>query len=227
MKRWLILPVLVVGALALTAIGLADPGHGHKNKPNAKGGKFVFHVTTDDHGCSFRPWATDTLRRVYKVRRNHDGSYTVRREDKGRFVTLAGQSPSADPCPGVIRRGKHGQTLAAGKTGGLHGYLQGKVTGGTFNPIGHLHGRMLEQRLHLGLLRLDGAVHVQQRLRRLSLQLRVHGSAPPPAGSPLPPLGRPRHRASTRSSSATSQARNTAPRIATRRARLKAGPSRS
>jgi len=115
MKRWLILPVLVVGALALTAIGLADPGHGHKNKPNAKGGKLVFHVT-------------------YKVRRNHDGSYTVRREDKGRFVTLAGQSPSADPCPGVIRRGKHGETLEAGKTGGLHGYLQGKVTGGTFNP---------------------------------------------------------------------------------------------
>jgi hypothetical protein len=134
MKRWLILPVLVVGALALTAIGLADPGHGHKNKPNAKGGKLVFHVTTTDHGCSFRPWATDTLRRVYKVRRNHDGSYTVRREDKGRFVTLAGQSPSADPCPGVIRRGKHGETLEAGKTGGLHGYLQGKVTGGTFNP---------------------------------------------------------------------------------------------
>jgi len=78
MKRWLIFPVLVVGALALTAIGLADPGHGNKNKPNAKGGKLVFHVTTTDHGCNFRPWATDTLRRVYKVRRNHDGSYTVR-----------------------------------------------------------------------------------------------------------------------------------------------------
>jgi len=134
MKRWLIFPVLVVGALALTAIGLADPGHGNKNKPNAKGGKLVFHVTTTDHGCNFRPWATDTLRRVYKVRLNHDGSYTVRREDKGHFVTLAGQSPSADPCPGVIRRGKHGATLEAGKTGGLHGYLQGTVTGGTFNP---------------------------------------------------------------------------------------------
>ena len=76
MKRWLILPVLVVGALALTAIGLADPGHGH-NKPNAKGGKLVFHVTTTDHGCSFRAWATDTLRRVYKVRRNDDGSYML------------------------------------------------------------------------------------------------------------------------------------------------------
>jgi hypothetical protein len=134
MKRWLTFPVLIVAALAFAAIGLADPGHGQKHKPNAAGGKFTFHVTTTDHGCDFRPWATDTLRRVYKVRRNHDGSYTVRREDKGRFVTLAGQSPSADPCPGVSRRGKHGQTLNAGITGKLHGYLQGKVTGGTFDP---------------------------------------------------------------------------------------------
>src|SRR5881398_2722998 len=124
MKRWLIFPVLVVGALALTAIGLADPGHGNKNKPNAKGGKLVLHVTTTDHGCDFRPWATDTTRRVYKVRMNHDGTYTVRLETKGRFVTLAGQSPSADPCPGVIRRGKHGATVLAGMKGKIHGYLQ-------------------------------------------------------------------------------------------------------
>jgi hypothetical protein len=133
MKRWLTFPVLIVAALAFAAIGLADPGHGHKS---AKGGKFVFHVVTTDHGCSFREWATDTLRRVYKVRRNENGTYTVRREDRGRFVTLAGQSPSADPCPGVIRRGKHGQTLLAGMKGKVHGYLQGTVSGGTFNPNG-------------------------------------------------------------------------------------------
>src|SRR5689334_5022309 len=137
MKRWLILPVLIVGALSLAAIGVASPGKGGpKNKPNAKGGKFVFNVVTTDHGCDFRPWATDTVRRVYKVRRNHDGTYTVRREDKGNFVTLAGQSPSADPCPGVIRRGKHGSTLLAGMKGKLHGYLQGTVSGGTFDPNG-------------------------------------------------------------------------------------------
>ena len=143
MKRWLIFPVLVVGALALTAIGLADPGHGNKNKPNAKGGKLVFHVTTTDHGCNFRPWATDTLRRVYKVRLNHDGSYTVRREDKGHFVTLAGQSPSADPCPGVIRRGKHGarggQDRRAARLPAGHGH------GRHLQPVGHLHGRVHEQ----------------------------------------------------------------------------------
>ena len=134
MKRWLTFPVLIVAALAFAAIGVAGPGHGQKTKPTAQGGKFVFNVTTTDHGCDFRPWATDTLRRVYKVRRNHNGSYTVRREDRGRFVTLAGQSPSADPCPGVIRRGKHGETLKAGVTGRVHGYLQGTVTGGTFDP---------------------------------------------------------------------------------------------
>ncbi len=133
MKRWLILPVLIVGALSLAAIGLADPGKGHKPKPNAKGGKFAFNVTTTDNGCN-GPWATDTIRRVYKVRRNHDGTYTLRREDRGRFVTLAGKSPSSDPCPGVIRRGKHGELLLAGKTGKFHGYLQGTVSGGTFDP---------------------------------------------------------------------------------------------
>jgi hypothetical protein len=136
MKRWLTLPVLLVAALAFAAMGAADPGHGNKNKPNAKGGKFTFNVTTTDHGCNYRPWATDTIRRVYKVRLNHDGSYTVRREDKGRFVTTGPQSPSADPCPGVIRRGKHGETLRPGIKGKMHGYLQGKVTGGTFNPTG-------------------------------------------------------------------------------------------
>jgi hypothetical protein len=136
MKRWLTFPVLIVAALAFAAIGLADPGHGNKTKPNAKGGKFVFHVVRTDHGCETRPWATDTLRRVYKVHRKHDGSYLLRVEDRGTFVTLAGQSPSADPCPGVIRRGKHGSTLVAGVKGKLHGYLQGTVTGGTFDPNG-------------------------------------------------------------------------------------------
>jgi len=140
MKRWFILPVLVASALALAAVGAADPGDG-KGKGgghvfSAKGGKITLQVTTTDHGCSFRPWATDKLSRTYKVRKNENGSYTVRREDKGRFTTLAGSSPSADPCPAVIRKGKHGTTLLAGMIGKMHGYLQGTVTGGTFNPSG-------------------------------------------------------------------------------------------
>jgi len=140
MKRWFILPVLLASALALAAVGAADPGDG-KGKGgghafSAKGGKITLQVTTADHGCSFRQWATDKLSRTYKVRKNENGSYTVRREDKGVFTTLAGPSPSADPCPAVIRKGKHGTTLLAGMTGKMHGYLHGTVTGGTFNPTG-------------------------------------------------------------------------------------------
>ena len=140
MKRWFILPVLVASALALAAVGAADPGNGKGkgggHKFSAKGGKLTLQVTTTDHGCSFRPWATDKLSRTYKVRKNQNGSYTVRREDKGNFTTLAGPSPSADPCPDVIRKGKHGTTLLAGMTGKMHGYIQGTVSGGTFNPNG-------------------------------------------------------------------------------------------
>ena len=136
MKRLLALPVLAAGAMALAALAFAHPVTANKHQPTAKGGKLTFMVTTTDHGCDFRPWATDTLKRTYKVHLREDGSYTVRREDRGRFVTTAGQSPSADPCPGVIRRGKHGSSLNAGVTGKLHGYLQGTVTGGTFIPTG-------------------------------------------------------------------------------------------
>jgi hypothetical protein len=134
MKRLMALPVLVAGALALAAFAFANPGSANKHAPNAKGGKLTFMVTTTDHGCDFRPWATDTLKRTYKVHLRQDGSYTVRREDKGRFVTIGGASPSADPCPDVIRRGKHGTTVAGGIKGKVHGYLQGTVTGGTFIP---------------------------------------------------------------------------------------------
>jgi hypothetical protein len=144
MRRWFILPVLLAAALALTAVGAADPGdgkgkgkgEGHGHEFTSKGGKLNFQVVTMDHGCKSRSWATDKISRTYKVRKNEDGSYTVRREDKGQFTTLAGLSPSADPCPGVIRKGEHGTTLLAGMTGKMHGYIQGTVTGGTFNPAG-------------------------------------------------------------------------------------------
>jgi len=134
MKRIATIVSLFVAALAFAAVGAAD-GHG-KKKPSANGGRFTFDVVTPDHGCDFRVWANDKVRRTFTVKRNENGSYTVRRTDKGVFTTVAGQSPSADPCPGVIRRGKHGQLLTAGITGKLHGYITGKVTGGTFNPNG-------------------------------------------------------------------------------------------
>jgi hypothetical protein len=128
-KRW-ILPGLLVAAFALAATGLADPGHG-KGKGKGKGhGKFgPYDVVTDDHGSCGNPWAVDTEKRTFQVKKNKDGSYRLTRRDRGTFLTTAGQSPGA--CE---TKGKHGSTILVGKTGKFHGYLRGTITGGTFNP---------------------------------------------------------------------------------------------
>ena len=139
MRRMIILFVLLVGVLTLAASGFADPGgkgKGKGHKASTDGGKLQFNVVTEDHGCSYRVWATDRVHRKYKVRKNQNGSYTIRREDKGNFTTTGTISPSADPCPAVTRKGKHGTTLRAGITGKMHGYITGTATGGTFNPNG-------------------------------------------------------------------------------------------
>ena len=135
MKRIALIVSLLVAALSFAAVGAAGDGKG-KNKLSAKGGRISFDVVTQDHGCEFRVWANDKVHRTFTVKKNGDGSYRVRRTDKGVFTTVGGQSPSADPCPGVIRKGKHGQLVTPGITGKMHGYIAGTVTGGTFNPNG-------------------------------------------------------------------------------------------
>ncbi|MDX6484844.1 MAG: hypothetical protein QOK13_2332 [Gaiellaceae bacterium] len=136
MKRIALIISLLVAALSFAAVGAADDGHGKKDKVSANGGRISFDVVTQDHGCDFRVWANDKVHRTFTVKKNGNGSYTVRRTDKGVFTTVGGQSPSADPCPGVIRKGKHGQLVTPGITGKMHGYIAGTVTGGTFNPNG-------------------------------------------------------------------------------------------
>ena len=127
-KRW-ILPGLLVAAFALAATGLADPGHG-KGPGKGKHGKFgPYAVVTDDHGSCGNAWAVDTEKRTFTVHKNHDGSYTLLRRDRGTFLTNAGQSPGA--CETTKH---HGATVVAGVKGRFHGYLRGKVTGGTFDP---------------------------------------------------------------------------------------------
>jgi hypothetical protein len=127
-KRW-ILPGLLVAAFALAATGLADPGHG-KGKGKGKHGKFgPYDVVTDDHGSCGNPWAVDTEKRSFRVHKNHDGSYSLTRTDRGTFITTAGQSPGA--CE---TKGRHGSTVVAGVKGRFHGFLSGRVTGGTFDP---------------------------------------------------------------------------------------------
>jgi hypothetical protein len=127
-KRWII-PGLLATALALAATSAATPGHGQgKGKGHNK--KFgPYAVVTDDHGSCGNKWATDTEKRSFKVRHNQDGSFTVTRYDRGTFLTDAGQSPGA--CE---TKGKHGATVPAGVHGKFHGYLRGRVTGGTFDP---------------------------------------------------------------------------------------------
>jgi hypothetical protein len=124
----MVLSVLLLGALALAATGLAHPGHGGKKSKSKHHAKYSFMVTTTDNGSCGTPWATDVVKRTYRVKKNRDGSYTLTRFDRGRFTTLAGKSPGA--CDTT---GRHGQTIRAGVTGRMVGYLRGKVTGGKFD----------------------------------------------------------------------------------------------
>lgn len=127
MRRFVIPLVLLAGALALTATGLADPGDEGKGKKQGKN-RFMFTITTEDNGSCGTPWAMDVLRRTYAVKANKDGTFTLRRTDRGTFTTLAGRSPGAcDPT------GKHGQTVRAGIKGKVVGYLVGTVKATSFN----------------------------------------------------------------------------------------------
>jgi hypothetical protein len=133
-KRLAIVPIVLVVALSLGATAFAGHGKGQEGKGSGKGqkGKLSMTVVTTDHGtCGQNPWATETLKRTYSVKKKKDGSYSVRRKDKGTFVTTGPVSPGA--CE---TGSKHGHVLTAGYKGKVHGYLNGTVTGGTFNPNG-------------------------------------------------------------------------------------------
>lgn len=125
MKK-ILLALTVVLSLVLGTAALADPGEPKQAKTHDKRS---FTVTTTDNGSCGNAWATDVVKRTFLVKANEDGSYTLTRRDRGRFTTLAGQSPGA--CD---TSGRHGRTIRAGVKGRMVGYLRGTVTGGTFNP---------------------------------------------------------------------------------------------
>src|SRR2546423_10558149 len=127
MRRIAIPVILFAGVLALATAGLGDPG----GKGKAKGGhsRFSAQVVVPDHGtCPTSVWATDTSKRTWTVKQNHDGTFRVTRKDKGTFATNAGQSPNA-----CSTTGRHGHLLKAGMRGKFRGYLTGTVSGGTYN----------------------------------------------------------------------------------------------
>jgi hypothetical protein len=129
MRRLIIPFVLLAGVLTLTASGLADPGDKGKGKAQGKN-KFSFPLTTTDRRCDgTEPWATLTEKRTYQLHKNKDGTYRLRRVDKGTFTTVEGKSPGN--C--AANKSKHGQLIRAGVTGRFGGYLEGTITGGTFN----------------------------------------------------------------------------------------------
>ena len=129
MRRMIIPFVLLVGVLTLTASGLADPGGKGKGKAQGKN-KFSFSLTTTVRRCDgTESWATLTETRTYRVHDNGDGTFRLRRADKGTFVTVAGKSPGN--C--LANKSKHGQMVRANVTGRFGGYLEGTIMGGVFN----------------------------------------------------------------------------------------------
>ena len=129
MRRIVIIFALVVGALTLAASGLADPGGKGKGKAQGKN-KFSFTLTTTDRRCDgTEPWATLNEKRTYQIHDNGNGTFRLRRVDKGTFTTMAGNSPGN--CQ--ANKSKHGKLIRAGVTGRFNGYLEGTITGGVFN----------------------------------------------------------------------------------------------
>src|SRR5919109_3126105 len=118
MRRISVLFVLLLGALGLAAAGLADPGQGgKKSKPTHA--KYTFVVTTTDNGSCGTPWATDVIRRTFRIKQNRDGSFTLTRVDRGRFTTIGGFNPRA-----VGTTGWHGHTLPPRGNGRMGGFLR-------------------------------------------------------------------------------------------------------
>jgi hypothetical protein len=123
--------MFIATALTLAAVALADPGDKGKGKGKAQGkNKFSFHLLNTDRRCDgTEPWANLDEMRTYQVHDNGDGTFRLRRVDKGMFTTLAGTSPGN--C--TANKSKHGHLVRAGVTGRFGGYLEGTITGGTFN----------------------------------------------------------------------------------------------
>jgi hypothetical protein len=129
MRRIVMSLLLLAGALTLAAAALADPGDKGKGKKQGKN-KFTFTLVNTDNRCDGSgAWATLNEKRTYQVHANKDGTFRLRRVDKGTFTTLQGTSPGN--CP--ANKTKHGHLIRAGVTGRFGGYLEGTVTATTFN----------------------------------------------------------------------------------------------
>jgi len=126
MKRWLVTAALAAAIAAFPIAAGADSGSGATTHLGP------FASTSPDGGSCGSPWALDSFDRFLTVRDNGDGTFQVREDYKnGAFVTTGPLSP------GACEEGTHhGALVAPDINGTFQGYLEGTVSGGTFNPEG-------------------------------------------------------------------------------------------
>lgn len=126
MRRLFVVPFALVAVLALPMSAAAGSSNGNTQHFGP------FDSTSVDYGSCSQPWALDTDQRDFKVSDNGDGTFSVREEYKnGSFVTTGPVSPGACETDQ-----NHGTVVAPGVTGTLTGYLEGTVSGATYNPAG-------------------------------------------------------------------------------------------
>lgn len=116
------LTAIVAVAVCVTGNAVAGPG-------TQQFGPFPV-VTTDGGSCG-NSWANDTFERRYTVISNGAGNFTIREQDNGTFVTMAGHSPG-----GCETTPHHGAFVNAGITGNIQGSAVFTVNSGTYNPNG-------------------------------------------------------------------------------------------
>lgn len=127
MKRWLAAMAVAAAMAAFPIAAGADSSSGESTHL----GPFPTLADPDGGSCGGF-WASDTFDRFLTVHDNGDGSFRVREDFKnGAFVTTGPASPG-----GCEEDSHHGTAVRAGINGTFHGYLEGTVSGGTFNPGG-------------------------------------------------------------------------------------------
>jgi hypothetical protein len=126
MRRWLATVAVAAAMAAFPIAAGADSGSGESNHLGP------FPTVLDPDGGTCSPWALDNFDRFLTVHDNGDGTFRVREDFKnGTFVTTGPASPGG--CEGGTH---HGTFVAAGINGTFEGYLEGTVSGGTFNAAG-------------------------------------------------------------------------------------------
>jgi hypothetical protein len=125
MKRLLIVSMAALALALVPMAAAADEGGGDQHFG-------PFAGTSPDSGTCGNDWAADTFTRNFFVHPNANGTFRVIETfSNGKFVTVFG------PSPGACNSGSNnGSTVAAGIMGRFGGFLNGTVSGRTYNSHG-------------------------------------------------------------------------------------------